>query len=110
KQPPPPPPRPAPPRYISSGDPAFIGPRPLPPPPPPPQPPVPNFQVAGIFGSPESPVAALVEGDHLELVRHGDTFRGKFMIRQIGYESVDVGFVGFPREKMTRVAITAGKK
>lgn len=110
KEPPPPKQKPAPPRPILPDEAAFIGPRPLPPPPPPPQPPPISFQLAGTFGPPNSPVAVIIEGERMELVRQGDVFEGKFIVRKIGYESVDIGFVGFAPEQTTKVGISAGRK
>jgi hypothetical protein len=106
KEPPPPPPPPPRPVYIGPGDPRFIGPLPPPPPPPPPQPPAIAFQFTGTFGNPKEPVAAIVAGDRLLLVRQGDVVDGKFIIRRVGYESLDVGFVGFPEKEVRRIPIT----
>lgn len=104
----PPPPKPPPPRpvYIGPGDARFVGPLPPPPPPPPPQPPAIAFQFTGTFGSPKAPVAAIVAGDRLLLVRQGDVVDGKFIIRRVGYESLDVGFVGFPEKEVRRIPIS----
>jgi len=106
KEPPPPKPKPAPPAYIRPGDPRFVGPLPPPPPPPPPQPPAIAFQFTGTFGSPKEPVAAIVEDNKLTLVRRGDIVDGKFIIRRVGYESLDVGFVGFPEKEIRRIPIS----
>jgi hypothetical protein len=109
KEPPPPPPPKPRPVYIAAGDPRFIGP-PIPPPPPPkPQPPAIAFQFTGTFGTPKEPVAAIVEGDKLTLARRGDVVDGKFVIRHVGYESLDVGFVGFPESEVRRIPISPGK-
>lgn len=110
KEPPPPKPKPAPPRPILPDEASFIGPRPLPPPPPPPVPPPISFQLAGTFGPPDSPVAVVVDGERLQLLRQGDVFDRKFIVRKIGYESVDIGFVGFAPEKTTKVGISAARK
>ena len=32
----------------------------------------------------------------LRVAREGDVLEGKFVVAQIGYESVDIRFVGFP--------------
>jgi len=109
KEPPPPKPKPAPPAYTPPGDPRFVGPLPPPPPPPPPQPPAIAFQFTGTFGPPKAPVAAVVDGDRLLLVRQGDVVDGKFIIRRVGYESLDVGFVGFPESEVRRIPISPGK-
>jgi len=109
KEPPPPPPLRPRPSYIGPGDPRFVGPLPPPPPPPPPQPPAIAFQFTGTFGNPKEPVAAIVDGDRLLLVRRGDVVDGKFVIRRVGYESLDVGFVGFPEKEVRRIPISPAK-
>ena len=109
REPPPPPPKPKPPAYTPPGSPRFIGPLPPPPPPPPPTPPAIPFQFTGTLGPAREPIAVLVEGNRLFLARQGETVEGKFIIRKIGYESVDVGFVGFPEQNRQRIAVTAGK-
>ena len=38
-------------------------------------------------------------------VRVGETFDGKFILRSIGIESVEIGYVGFPADVKTRVPI-----
>lgn len=106
---PPPPPRiyvPPPPQYISPNDPRFVGPRPLPPPPPPPVPPPIPFQFTGTMGPHKRPVAVIVEGDKLTVVRTGDVVDSKFIIRNVGFESLDVGFVGFPENEVRRLPLT----
>jgi hypothetical protein len=106
KEKPPPPPPPPPPPYIGPGDPRFVGPKLPPPPPPPPRPPAIPFQFTGTLGVPKAPVAVLVEGDRLILVRAGDKVDEKFIIRSVGYESLDVGFVGFPASEVRRLPLT----
>ena len=39
-------------------------------------------------------------------VRDGGQLFGKFVLRKVGYESIDVGFVGFPESETRRVGIT----
>jgi len=109
REPPPPPPKPKPPPYTPPGNWGFIGPLPPPPPPPPPAPPGIPFQFTGTLGPAREPIAVLVEGDRLILARQGDTVEGKFIVRKIGYESIDVGFVGFPEKNQQRIPVTAGK-
>jgi hypothetical protein len=100
--PPPPTPTPAPP---GPGDPRFIGPLPLPPPPPPPRPPEITFKFIGTFGRKAHPIAVIVQADQVYSVQAGDTLFGKFVLRKVGYESIDVGFVGFPDSETRRVGI-----
>lgn len=108
REPPPPPPPPRRPPATPPGAAAFIGPLPPPPPPPPPTPPAVPFQFTGTLGPAQAPVAVLVEGDRLVLARQGETVDGKFIIRKIGYESIDVGFVGFPESNRQRIPVTSG--
>lgn len=100
---PPPTPTPAPP---GPGDPRFIGPLPPPPPAPTPKPPEIAFKFIGTFGSKEHPIAVVQQGDEILNVRAGDTLFGKFVLRKVGYESIDVGFVGFPPSETRRLGIT----
>jgi hypothetical protein len=106
---PPPPPVPPAPKPILAGDPRFIGALPLPPPPPPPVPPAIPFQFTGTFGSARSPIAVIVEGDRLSVVRKGDVVNNRFIIRRVGYESLDIGFVGFPETETRRLPIKSDK-
>jgi hypothetical protein len=96
---PPPPPPPAP------GDPRFVGPLPPPPPTPTPAPPAIPFKFIGSFGPRERPIAVLVAGDRIVNARAGDTVFEQFVLRKVGYESIDVGFVGFPESQMRRIGI-----
>ncbi len=102
-KPPPPtatPPPPAP------GDVRFVGPMPLPPPTPTPKPPDVSFKFIGTFGPKEHPIAVVQQGDQVVNVRSGDTLFGKFILKKVGYESIDVGFVGFPESETRRLGIT----
>ncbi|MBC8647213.1 MAG: hypothetical protein H7X85_08630, partial [Thermoanaerobaculia bacterium] len=96
--PPPPPPDP--------GEPEFVGPLPPPPPPPTPAPPDIAFKFIGSFGPRERPIAVLVLGDQVLNARTGDVVFDRFIVRKVGYESVDVGFVGFAPAETRRLGIT----
>lgn len=98
-KPPPPPPTPAP------TVPPMVGPLPPPPPPPTPAPPEPPFKLIGIFGSKDRPIAALQVGDEVINAREGDVVLRAWVVRKVGYESVDIGFVGYPAESR-RLGIT----
>ena len=78
-----------------------------PPPPPPPKPVPPNFdyKYIGTFGSAKNPLATFARNDEIVNVRTGDTIDGKFILRSIGLESVEIGFVGFPADERLRVPI-----
>jgi len=79
-----------------------------PPPPPPPPVPVPpqfTYKYIGTFGSPSNPIATFSGNGQIINVRTGDTIDGRFVLRNIGIESVDIGYVGFPPDVHTRVPI-----
>ena len=88
------------------GDVRFVGPMPLPPPTPTPRPPEVSFKFIGTFGPKEHPIAVVQQGDQVLNVRAGDKLFGKFILKKVGYESIDVGFVGFPESETRRLGIT----
>lgn len=75
------------------------------PPPPPPQPPAFRYKFIGTFGPPEAPIAVFTADGELLNVRRGETFGGKFVLLNIGIESVDIGFVGFPPDVRRRIPV-----
>ena len=79
--------------------------KPVPPPPPPPTPPQFTYKFIGTFGPPGSPIASFNSNGEIINVRVGDTINNTFIIRAIGVESVDIGFVGFPPDVKTRVPL-----
>ncbi|HEY1249694.1 MAG TPA: hypothetical protein VGH97_00805 [Thermoanaerobaculia bacterium] len=102
-KPPPPTPYPPPP---PPGDTRFIGPLPPPPPTPTPRPPEITFKFVGTFGPKGHPIAVIQEGDKVYNVRAGDVLFDKFVLKNVGYESIDVGFVGYPQSESRRIGIT----
>jgi hypothetical protein len=86
--------------------PPMQGPPPPPPPPPTPAPPDINFRFIGMFGPKDQPIAVLVAGDKILNARAGDVVFDRFIVRRVGYESIDVGFVGFAPTETRRVGIT----
>ena len=101
----PPPPTPTP-RPPMPGEPNYIGPLPPPPPTPTPKPPEVTFKFVGSFGPKDHPIAVIQQGDEVFNARAGDTLFGKFVLRKVGYESIDVGFVGFDPNETRRLPIT----
>ena len=99
---PPPTPTPAP---LVPGDTRFVGPPAPPGPTPTPKPPDITFKFLGTFGPRDHPIAVIQQGEQVFNARAGDTLFGKFVLRKVGYESIDVGFVGFPTETR-RLGIT----
>jgi hypothetical protein len=88
------------------GDVRFVGPLPPPPPTPTPAPPEIAFKFIGTFGPKDHPIAVVQQGDQVLNVRTGDKLFGKFIVKKVGYESIDVGFVGFPEAEARRLGIT----
>jgi hypothetical protein len=102
---PPPTPTKAPPPPPEPGSKDYVGPLPPPAPTPTPVPPDINFKFIGTFGPREGPIAVLVLGDQLVNAHSGDVVFDRFILRNIGYESVDVGFVGYPSTVTKRLGI-----
>ena len=105
-KPPPPTPTPLPPPPPAPGSMIFVGPMPPPTPTPTPVPPEISFKFMGTFGPKERPIAVLLAGDQLLNARAGDVVFKSFILRSIGYESVDIGFVGYPESVTKRLGIT----
>ena len=79
---------------------------PTPPPPTPtPLPPAINFKFIGTFGPKENPFAVFLLNDQLFNARKGDVIYDQFILRRVGYESVDIGFVNRPVDEIRRLAI-----
>lgn len=100
-------PTPAPPPPPGPGQPGFVGPLPPPPPPPTPAPPQIVFTLIGIFGPTDQPIAVLQYGTEIVNARQGDVVFRVFKIQKIGYESIDVGFVGFSPSESRRLGIAS---
>jgi hypothetical protein len=73
--------------------------------PPPPVPPPFPYKYIGTFGPQNSPIATFSNNGEIVNVRVGETFDGKFVLRTIGIESAEIGYVGFPTEVTTRIPI-----
>ena len=98
-------PAPAPPPPPAPGEQQFIGPLPPPSPTATPAPPAIPFKFIGSFGPKDRPIAVLLGGDRLVNARAGDVVFDKFILRKVGYESIDVGFVGFAAHESRRLGI-----
>lgn len=76
----------------------------------PPQPPAPvppqfTMKYIGTFGPANNPIATFNGNGEIVNVRIGETIDGKFVLRSIGIESVEIGYVGFPADVKTRVPL-----
>lgn len=77
----------------------------IPPPPPPPKPPQFTYKFIGMFGPPQKPIATFTREGEIVNARIGDVIEGKFILRRIGIESAEIGFVGFPPDVTQRVPL-----
>jgi hypothetical protein len=74
-------------------------------PPPAPVPPQFTFKYIGTFGPANNPIATFNGNGEIINVRVGETIDGRFILRSIGIESVEIGFVGFPTDVKTLVPL-----
>ena len=103
---PPPTPTPPPPPPPAPGSSLFVGPLPPPGPTPTPVPPAISFKFIGTFGPKDQPIAVLLQGDQLLNAHSGDVVFGRFILRNIGYESVEIGYVGYPPAVTQKLGLT----
>jgi hypothetical protein len=103
---PPPTPTPPPPPPPVPGSSLFVGPLPPPGPSPTPVPPAIRFKFIGTFGPKDQPIAVLLQGDQLLNAHAGDVVFGRYILRNIGYESVQIGYVGYPPAVTQKLGIT----
>jgi len=59
----------------------------------------------GSFGSPQKRLAVFTDGKTIYNAQEGEVLEGKFIVAHIGYESVDIQFVGFPDWPAQRLAV-----
>ena len=71
-----------------------------------PHPPEFNLQYLGRFGPPDKQIAVFTNGKQIFNKQEGEVIDNKFVVAHIGYESVDIGFVGFPTVPPKRVGVT----
>jgi hypothetical protein len=66
-------------------------------------PPLPEFgyQLIGRFGRADDPIAAFVGKGQVLTVQNGDTIEDTFVVRRIGVDSVELGFVNKGAETLT---------
>jgi hypothetical protein len=70
-----------------------------------PVPPQFGMKYIGTFGPASNPIATFNGNGEIVNVRVGETIDGKFVLRSIGIESVEIGYVGFPPDLKTRVPL-----
>ena len=70
-----------------------------------PEPPPIDLVFLGNFGPTRRKIAVFDDGETVYIALIGDVVKEKFQVHQIGFESVDLTFVGFPDEPPKRLAI-----
>jgi hypothetical protein len=80
-------------------------PRPAPAAQPQPQPPPIDFVYLGSFGVPGRQIAVFSDGKEILNAFAGDVLQREFVVRNIGFESADIGFVNFPDAPAKRLAV-----
>jgi hypothetical protein len=76
-----------------------------PPPPQVPQPPDIDLRYLGSFGRERLRIAVLADEQSIYNAMVGDVLEDKFIIEHIGFESIDIRFVGFPDAPARRLSI-----
>lgn len=73
-----------------------------------PRPPEFSLSYLGSFGPERKRIAVFRTGDGANVLNalEGDVLEGKFVVRHIGFESVDIGFVAFPDAPVRRIGIS----
>lgn len=73
-----------------------------------PKPPPFTMSYLGNFGPESRRIAVFSDGKTIYNALEGETIAGKFIVADIGYESVDIRFVGFPDWPPQRLAVGPG--
>ncbi len=73
--------------------------------------PPPRFTAAyiGYFGPSDRPIAVFRERNQIEIAPQGGILNDVFVIRKVGYDSVEIGYVGYPKEVTKRVPLATKK-
>lgn len=74
-----------------------------------PKPPQFTLTYLGKFGPEKRPIGVFTDGTSIFNVQEGDVIQGKFIVAQIGFESVEIRFVDFPNEPAQRLAVGASR-
>lgn len=75
-----------------------------------PKPPPFTMSYLGNFGPPNRRIAVFSDGKTIYNAQKGEVLAGKFIVAEIGYESVDIRFVGFQDWPPQRLAVGPGSR
>jgi len=64
-----------------------------------------NLQYLGRFGPPDKQIAVFTRGTSIFNKQEGEVIDNRFIVDHIGYEAVDIRFVGFPEVPVKRVGV-----
>ena len=64
-----------------------------------------TMKYIGSFGPTQRRLAVFSDGQDIYNAREGEVLEGKYIVARIGYESVDIQFVGFPAWPAQRLAV-----
>ena len=70
-----------------------------------PKPPEFTWEYLGNFGPASKRIAVFSDGKREYNAQEGEVLAGKFIVARIGYESVEIKFVGFPNEPAKRLGV-----
>jgi hypothetical protein len=73
-----------------------------------PRPPEFSWKYLGNFGPERRQVAVFSDGQNIYNALEGEVLDGRFIVARIGYESVDIKFVGFPDVPARRLGVSEG--
>lgn len=69
------------------------------------QPPPFNYKYLGFFGPQDKKLAVFSDGKEIMDVFEGEIIADKFIVKSIGYETVTIGFVGFPDDIIQKIEV-----
>ncbi|MEJ5165471.1 MAG: hypothetical protein WHV67_00405 [Thermoanaerobaculia bacterium] len=69
------------------------------------EPPYFNYKYLGFFGPQDKKLAVFSDGKEIIDVFEGETIMDKFIVKKIGFESVTIGFVGFPEDITQKIEV-----
>lgn len=69
------------------------------------EPPYFNYKYLGFFGPKDKKLAVFSDGKEIIDVFEGETIMDKFIVKKIGFESVTIGFVGFPEDITQKIEV-----